>query len=63
LIWLNEGKLVSVSGAVLREFISKHIVTLRLVNNGTAEEPNWVREFSPLVPPQRSPEIFARRKS
>jgi hypothetical protein len=59
LIWLSEGKLVSVSGAVLRELITKHIVTVRLTNR----DGNWVREFSPLVPPQRSPEIFARRKS
>ena len=46
MIWLSEGKLVSVSGAVLREFITKHIVTMRLTNR----DGNWVREFSPLVP-------------
>src|SRR5215831_15312798 len=37
-------------GSVLRQFITKHVVTLRLVNHGTADKPNWGRESLPFVP-------------
>ena len=49
LVWLNDGALILVGGAVLRQLIQKHVVT-RLVNHGTPAEPKWVREFSPFVP-------------
>jgi hypothetical protein len=48
---LNEGKLVPVNAAVLREIIPKHVVIQRLVNRGTASEPDWGLEYIPLRPP------------
>jgi hypothetical protein len=53
LVWLNAGALIPVSGTVLREIITKHVVTQRLVNHGTAEEPNWTLVYSPYEPTQK----------
>ena len=41
-------KLVPVTRAVLREIITKHIATKRRA------EPAWVREFSALVPDEKT---------
>src|SRR5262249_2602452 len=46
LVWLNEGALIPVSRSVLRQIITKHNVTRRLVNR----DGNWVCEFIPFVP-------------
>jgi hypothetical protein len=51
LIWLNGGKLIPVSAAVLSEIIPQHVVTERLINRGSTSEPNWVVEYRPLAPP------------
>jgi len=50
LVWLNEGKLIPVSGAILRRIIGRRVVTRRLVNHGTPAEPNWACEYLPFVP-------------
>ena len=50
LVWLDAGKLIPVSGAVLRGIIGRRVVTQRLVNHGTPAEPNWTCEYSPFVP-------------
>jgi hypothetical protein len=48
LLWLKEGQLIEVSINVLREFISTHVVSQRLVNQGTADKPNWALKFTRL---------------
>src|SRR5262249_34732386 len=42
---------ITKGSSTLRKFITRHIVTLRLMNNGTTNEPNWTCEFLPFVPP------------
>src|SRR5262249_7671479 len=58
LVWLTQingaGALVPVSGAVLHEIIAKHIVTPRLVNRGTTDEPNWACEYVPFEVSERT---------
>jgi hypothetical protein len=51
LIQLQNGKLVPITMDVLREIISTHIVSMQLVNRGTAHEPNWTLEYPPFKPP------------
>jgi hypothetical protein len=50
LVWLNEGQLVPVNKDVLRKTITRHIVSVRLVNQGSDV---WETEYSsfdfPLV--------------
>jgi len=36
---------------ILDKLISANVVTQKLVNRGTAAEPNWVLEFTPLKLP------------
>jgi hypothetical protein len=51
LVWLNNGERVPISGAVLAEIISTNVVPVRLTNRGSAEKPNWVREYHAFTPP------------
>jgi hypothetical protein len=50
---LNAGKLVLVNRDVLFEIITKQVVTPRLMNRGTADEPNWTWCMRRLCPPKR----------
>jgi hypothetical protein len=54
LVWLNAGKLIPVSRIILREIITTHVVTKNLINHGTADEPNWTREYVPFVPHEQA---------
>jgi len=51
LIQIQNGKLVPITMDVLREIISTRIVSMQLVNRGTAHEPNWTLEYPPFKPP------------
>ena len=45
LVWLNEGQPVRADKNVLREIITRHIVSIRLVNRGTTDVPRWESEY------------------
>jgi hypothetical protein len=49
---LSEGVLVLMTGETLAQTIEKFVVTQKSVNKGTAEEPNWVFEFTPYCSPR-----------
>jgi hypothetical protein len=41
LVQLRDGQFVRVIKEDMREIVNRHIRTLRLINQGTADEPNW----------------------
>jgi hypothetical protein len=45
IVRLDQGKLAGVNLADLRAFIDQHIAAVELVNRGTANKPNWQREY------------------
>jgi hypothetical protein len=51
--WVRGGELVGVSGPVLRELVSKYLVTRRPVNRGTAEQQSWDVEYLPVALDER----------
>ena len=50
LVWIRDGKLYRVDPNAARVLITEHVVTVRLVNRGTAEEPNVDIEYIPYEP-------------
>jgi hypothetical protein len=51
LVWLKNGQLLTVNATILAEIIATRVVTVRLTNRGSAEKPNWVREYHTFTPP------------
>jgi len=49
LFWLHEGKLDEVTQDMLREIITKHIVTAQLMDHGT----HWTCEYAPVKPSEK----------
>jgi hypothetical protein len=50
LFWLSprageEGRLVAVNKDVLRDIITRHIISLRLVNRASTNDPLWEIEY------------------
>lgn len=54
MLWLVDGKPISVTGNVLLDISARHLATKRLVNRGTESEPNLVSEYVPYTPDQKT---------
>jgi hypothetical protein len=58
-VWIYEGQIVPVTGAVLSELVDRYLAVPVLVNRGTTDAPTWVLEPQPLNCP-RAADVFRR---